>query len=109
MAMSVEERALRDAVLARSKGLCEVCGGRGGELSHRQSRAVGAHRYCPCNGLWACRTCHMDMHAHSEHARHMGWHVSRYYTESPADLPVLLARGWVRLTCEGLVIPLTPL
>lgn len=93
----------REAVFARSRLRCEVCGGRASDYSHRRTRAVrGEHQHCPCNALAACRTCHRRMHDGPEAARFRGWHVSSAEAE-PGSVPVYLPfrQGWFLLGCDG--------
>jgi hypothetical protein len=98
--MEDPEQWAREAVRLRSHGLCEVCGGRGYEYSHRQTRAVGDHKWCPCNGVNACRSCHAAMHSSPGTARSEGLHVSRFAND-PSRIPVHLSVGWCLLACDG--------
>lgn len=93
---------VRDIVIRRARGRCEVCGGPGQEFSHRRTKSVhGEHRHHACNGIWSCRRCHADMHDHPERARRLGHHVSRY--KEPWSEPVFLKGGWWLLHCDGTV------
>lgn len=95
----------REALLRRAGRQCEVCGGVGRDYSHRRTRSVkDAHQWCPCNAVWACRTCHDAMHAAPAQARERGHHVSRY-VEEPATIPVRLRGRWFVLLCDGTKIP----
>jgi ribosomal protein L37AE/L43A len=99
--MDDTEKWAREVVVTRAHHLCEVCGGMGYEYSHRQTKAVHAgHQWCPCNGLWSCRSCHGRMHAGPAKAREDGHHVSRF-EKVPAVIPVLLSVGWAILDCDG--------
>lgn len=99
--MDEAEKWARNTVAMRAHHLCEVCGGRGQEFSHRRTRAVrDDHLWCPCNALLSCHTCHATMHAGPVEARRVGQHVSRYIAE-PATVPVQLSVGWAMLDCDG--------
>lgn len=96
----MRETKARELVRKRANGRCEVCGGNGYQYSHRRRRSVPDHRWCPCNGLLACATCHVRMHQGPKTARTVGWHVSIF--DEPAQVPVLLFGGryWL-LDCTG--------
>lgn len=98
--MDEQQRMARMLVTMRAHHLCEVCGGRGYEYSHRQTRGVQAHRWCPCNAVWSCRTCHAGMHDSPVTARSQGLHVSQFAPE-PSAIPVHLSVGWCLLYCDG--------
>jgi hypothetical protein len=102
---SVEETHARALVWARALGSCEGCG-RVGPLdwSHRKARSQGG-AWCPSNGLAMCRDEHRWCHENPAMARSVGWMVRR--NEDPAAIPALLhGIGWVRLTADGLIIPI---
>lgn len=91
----------REIVSERSTGLCEFCGGRGYEMSHRRSRRVkDEHVNCPCNLIWSCRTCHKSLHDNPAESFANGWHVSQW-EEHPGAVPVLLRGSWWLLRCDG--------
>lgn len=99
--MDEQEKWAREAVTLRAHRRCEVCGGGGQEFSHRRTRAVrDDHKWCPCNGIFSCRTCHSQMHAGPLTARYDGLHVSRFEA-LPGIIPVRLSVGWAILDCEG--------
>ena len=50
-------RKMRKGTKARAGGMCEVCGKRGSETDHVQSRAQGGP-HTVANGAYLCLTCH---------------------------------------------------
>lgn len=99
--MDDAEKWAREAVALRAHRLCEVCGGRGQDFSHRRTKSVhDEHTWCPCNALFACRSCHSTMHDGPVAARREGLHVSRFI-DLPGTVPALLSVGWAILDCEG--------
>ena len=82
---------------------CELCGAPGPlEFSHRQARSQGG-RWAPSNGIRACRTCHMDLHAHPEYAYRHGLFVPSH--QDPVRVAVRMSpwpgTGWYGLTDWG--------
>ena len=97
-------QASRDAVAARSGGVCEiqapgVCTGTATDWHHRQRRREH-HDHSPANGLHACRRCHGVAHDRPELARSFGWIVSAW--AKPENAPVMI-RGvrWCLLDDDG--------
>ena len=91
----------REAVFARAKNRCEICGGPATDFSHRRTRSVvDQWTHSPVNALAACRTCHKKMHDNPERARELGHHVSRY-TKFPGGVPVYLKGAWWLLCDDG--------
>jgi 5-methylcytosine-specific restriction protein A len=96
---------VRDAVDARSLGLCEVCGVRPwAEVHHRRPRAAGGSRRpstnLPGNALALCSEDHRRAESHRNWALVHGWLVNQQQDE-PSLVQVQLHHGWVRLDDVG--------
>lgn len=93
----------RDQVQERDKMRCCRCGvpAPQGQWHHRRSRSVvELHRHCSCNGVWLCRTCHMDVHKNPERSMDEGFIVRRSVLE-PATVPLHTTWGTRSLDCKG--------
>lgn len=103
-----EERAVKDIVVERAQGRCEIgviCGRAAGtDFSHRWAEGQGGP-YLPSNGLLSCRPCHQMLHANPGYAKTYGWFIPPTYRRAPggpsepiapAEVPVWLwqAGGW---------------
>lgn len=89
---------VRDIVRRRSNSSCELCGGPGQHLHHRQLRSSGLHD--PSNLVNLCLLCHRRVHGHVTWATEQGWIVSRYTL--PGTVPVNLGGSrWVLLRADG--------
>jgi 5-methylcytosine-specific restriction endonuclease McrA len=92
----------REGVHERSRGRCERCGGRGGEIHHRRSRSVrDAHCHCLCNLVFLCNSCHRWAHANPYAAIDEGVIIPRF-AHHPSGWSLLHYQGkrfWP--TCEG--------
>lgn len=99
-AVSPEEKRARQLVKARSGGRCEVgCHEPASDWSHRVARSQGGP-WCPSNGVALCAGHHRWLHANPAAARdQLGWRLRS--TDKPAEMPVLLAGGWVLLDEDG--------
>ena len=98
----------RALVRSRARQRCERCliPAPHGHLHHRRSRSVrDLHTHCPCNMVWLCGPCHVDVHGHPFNASRDGWIVSRHVTE-PTALVVRPPFGGERVLCcdGGLVL-----
>lgn len=100
------ETAGRSVVMARSMGMCEVCGGRGHGVHHRRNRSQGG-TWAPSNCLRLCGSGTTGDH---------GWVTNHPLLAAPAGLtvpswadpsrvPVFLIRdgvaGWWWLSDDG--------
>ena len=87
----------RDALRARSQGRCERCGQMADRLDahHRQQRSCGGQDVLS-NLAHLCRRCHDRVHDMNDYE--LGWLVRSW--DIPADVPVLMLTGLVRL-CDG--------
>lgn len=95
--------AARDTVRQRAHQRCERCliPAPHGHLHHRRSRSViDPHTHCPCNMVWLCGPCHVDVHGHPFDARRGGWIVSRHVIE-PGNIVVRTPLGERVLYCNG--------
>lgn len=104
------EAAGREAVIARSGGVCEICqANRATNFAHRQRRSQGGS-WSPVNGLALCGSgttgCHGWCTAHPALARAGGWEVGAW--GDPTEEPVYLQHfgwyAWWWLKDEGLVM-----
>jgi hypothetical protein len=98
------EATARAYLLARSRGVCEICGvARAAEYSHRQPRNK-VSGWCPCDALHLCHDCHADrVHGQPKVARMYGWVISRHAVRGVRFEAVWLPplNGWFRLDCLG--------
>lgn len=106
----------RQVVVLRSGGMCERCGRVMDDwtpfsVHHRRPRGMGGDKSpttnSALNGLNLCGSgttgCHGWVETHRAEALDLGLLVSRY--ANPAEVPVLLAHGWVFLDAFGNYIP----
>lgn len=98
----MNEKRARQALRARSGGVCEMCGSRPAtDAHHRKNRSQGG-LWSPENLLHLCHQHHMHVTTHPAIARENGWSVSAY--RDPAVEPVWLAgRGWSVLRPDGAI------
>lgn len=107
---SPEETHAKDTVTARSGGVCELharCGGAYAvDWSHRLRKSQGG-RWCPSNGMAACRACHalITEHETSSEAVRYGWALKSGM--DPEACPAYRRGEWVWLHPDGDVTPLT--
>lgn len=95
----------RTTVKQRAHHRCERCGcpAPNGAWHHRRGRSVkDDHTHCPCNGVWLCNVCHVDVHAHPAQAHHTGFLVSRHI-EDPGSVPTTTPWGERTHSCDGSV------
>ena len=94
----------REAVHARCRGHCELCGNRVSVSSmhahHRRPRSGGRDDSLS-NLLGMCGACHSTTHAHPAAAVEDGRIISRYDQRPPAMVPVSLRGGWFLLGDDG--------
>lgn len=93
----------RTLVRTRARHRCERCRASAvnGHWHHRRSRRVkDQHTHCPCNGVWLCGPCHIDVHAHPAMAREGGWVLSQW-VEEPGTVPIAGRTTPIRLGCLG--------
>ena len=108
---------VREVVIERSKGVCEVCGGSltkwdGMSVHHRKPRKMGGSKdpalWLPSNLLVVCGSgtsgCHGDIEHKRGYAKLNGWLLKSY--EDPAVTPVRLFIGWRMLNEDGTISPL---
>lgn len=88
---------VRGMVRSRSAGRCELCGGPGQHLHHRQLRRGGDHS--AANLVHLCNVCHVRVHGHSAWSFEQGWLVSQY--SSAATVPLCMGERWVLLQVDG--------
>lgn len=96
--MSRIPQSARDAVAARSMGLCERCGGAGSEIHHRQRRRDGGHAVENLVNL--CGTDHRWAHANPEAAKIKGFIVDPW-VEDMAEVPIKTYSEWVLFRSDG--------
>ena len=94
---------VRRLVKARSKGLCELCGGAGEHLHHRQLRRGGDHS--AANLVDLCNYCHRRIHGHVAWSTEHGWLVSQYGRAGAT--PIEIGNAWFTLTEVGSRVPVT--
>lgn len=92
-ALNAAERAVRDMVIARSGGRCELCGLKPGtDFSHRW-RDGQSGPYVASNGLWADRQCHDAAHLYPAAAKAHGWFIApRWELVDGRRVPVATSR-----------------
>jgi 5-methylcytosine-specific restriction endonuclease McrA len=86
--MKAIPKRVRAAVLERSQGVCEACGGPGADhMHHRRLRSQGG-RHEPANLLHIHGVpCHLDIHLNPDRSYALG-HLVRSWAD-PADVPVV--------------------
>lgn len=103
--------AVREIVLARAGGFCELRGFDSPEqLHHRRCRGMGSTRradaHQPANLYAVSARCHSLIESNRELAYRRGWLVRQ--SHNPAEVPVLrYGSEWALLTDSGEVIPTT--
>ena len=103
--MSGFSKPVRDLILARSKGGCEVCFfGQVEQLHHRRARGMGSTRRpesnMAANGLAVCAADHLMIESNRELALDRGWLVRQGH--DPAEVPMLRhGADWVLLQENG--------
>ena len=91
---------VRQTILARSEGYCEVmaagCTLMATEIHHRRPRGMGGTKKpeanLASNGLAACRTCHLRCEAMRNWARENGFVL--WQSDNPAEVPVFWRCNW---------------
>ena len=91
---------VRQTILARSEGYCEVmaagCTLMATEIHHRRPRGMGGtvrpETNLASNGLAACRTCHLRCEAMRNWARENGFIL--WQSDDPSVVPVWWRCGW---------------
>lgn len=105
MSVSTADRLL---VLARSGGICEVCGqARATNVHHRRPRGMGGTSRAIESPAWLLHVCgqgntsgcHRRIENNREEARAAGWLLLPQ--QDAAVTPVRLACGWVVLLDDG--------
>jgi 5-methylcytosine-specific restriction protein A len=99
-------RSVRDTVMGRSSGHCEICGIAAPEqIHHRRPRGSGGTRRpesnAPGNALAICRPCHEMVESKRELALEQGWLVRQ--SAAPDTVPVVYQGDWAVLTDDGAV------
>lgn len=96
---------VRNLIVARAKGRCEVCGSMAlyNQVHHRRPRGMGGSKDprvgSAANGLLVHPHCHSKIESQRELARENGWLVSQ--SDDPASVPVKKHNGWVLLHEDG--------
>ena len=98
-------RNVRNLLLARSKGGCELCFfGRVQQFHHRRPRGMGSTRRpetnWPSNGLAICEPCHRMVESNRQQALECGWLVPQRV--DPMSVPILRhGSEWVVFDHDG--------
>ncbi len=97
-------KQVRDRILERSQGQCEICGLAAPEqIHHRRPRGSGGSKAADtnraANGLAICSSCHAIVESRREFALDRGWLVRQGY--SPVNVPVVFHGSWALLTDDG--------
>ena len=98
-------KAVRDTILARAKGGCEVCFfAQPDQIHHRRPRGAGGSKAVDTNtasnGLAICSGCHRMVESNRKEAFTNGWLVHQGH--DPASVPVLrFGSDWVLLADDG--------
>ena len=99
-------KPVRDLIVARSQGMCEICGFAVPEqIHHRRPRGSGGTRRPEtneaANGLAACSACHALVESRRTFALDRGWLVPPNH--APDHVPVVYQGNWALLTDDGAV------
>ena len=99
-------KQVRDTILARANGGCELCHFHHPEqIHHRRPRGAGGSKAADtnqaANGLALCAECHRMVESDRVAALANGWLVRQGF--DPAEVPVVLRGMWAVLTVEGKV------
>ena len=103
---------VKNAVLLRSKGRCEMCGtsSEAVHFHHRQPRQMGGTSNPLVGGADNALLLHPRCHDRVEKNRAtsylMGWLVTKQ--DDPAQVPVRLWDGWYTLGRDGTLSPTSP-
>jgi hypothetical protein len=99
----------RQAILGRSKGKCEKCGGfvgEGGQIHHRKARGMGGTKNPEsrslANALYVHPSCHAWIESHREKSYENGWLVHSW--QESTKIPVHRGHDWVTLLDDGTVV-----
>jgi len=97
-------KPVRDMIMARSQGHCEICGMAAPEqIHHRRPRGAGGSKADDtnqaANGLAICSPCHAIVESRREFAFDRGWLVRQGH--SPVNVPVVFHGSWALLTDDG--------
>ena len=98
-------KAVRDTILARAKGGCEVCFfAQPDQIHHRRPRGAGGSKASDtntaANALALCTECHTWIESNRVKALEVGWLVRQGH--DPATVPVLrFGSDWVLLADDG--------
>ena len=96
---------VRDTILARAKGGCEVCFfAQPDQIHHRRPRGAGGSKAVDTNtasnALAICAACHRMVESNRKEAFTNGWLVHQGH--DPASVPVLrFGSDWVLLADDG--------
>jgi hypothetical protein len=106
MANNPVTRSVRDIIINRSGGSCEICALAAiDQIHHRVPRGMGGTKrkdiHQPSSLLGLCAPCHSMIESRREFALDRGWLVRQGH--DPAEVPVVWQGRWVQLTDEGRV------
>ena len=95
---------VRNQILTRSNGFCEVCGQpQPHHMHHRRPRGMGGSKHpttnTAANALHVCVDCHRDIESDRQAALRFGWLVRQ--GQAPDAVKVLRKGEWVRLADDG--------
>lgn len=101
-------KKVRDLVMLRAGGFCEICGWhQPTQIHHRRARGMGSTKRPETNSASNALAVCLDCHAMAESKRQLsltnGWLVRQNHT--PAETPVLRYSGWVLLDDLGYTTP----
>ena len=63
IAKMATSKAVKEAIIKRSEGMCERCGGVGCDPHHLLEGSTKSQTECAENVLWVCRSCHRYLHS----------------------------------------------